>query len=167
MTVLARMENTIFVGQAVEYPGTSMHRTLSAVPDPKRLEMPVEEDFQLGFCLGLAAGGMLPVSIFPRWNFLLLASNQLVNHINPYKTMTRGSKAPVIIRTSVGSQRPLHPGPQHSGDFTEAFKLLLPDVDVVRLDEPEQIVPAYMNAALRSDGTSTLLVEWGDFYHEK
>ena len=37
--------------------------------------------------------------------------------------MSQGQfKTKVIIRTSIGSQRPLHPQHQHIGDFTEAFK---------------------------------------------
>ncbi len=40
-------------------------------------------------------------------------------------------------------------------------------VELVRLDEPRQIFPAYERALLRDDGRSTLLVEWGDYYGEK
>jgi len=40
-------------------------------------------------------------------------------------------------------------------------------VEVIRLDEPEQIFPAYEKALLREDGRSTLIVEWGDYYSEK
>jgi hypothetical protein len=40
-------------------------------------------------------------------------------------------------------------------------------IEVIRLDEPEQIFPAYERALLRDDGRSTLLVEHGDFYNEK
>ena len=32
--------------------------------------------------------GKIPVSIFPRWNFLLLAINQLVNHLDKLNEMT-------------------------------------------------------------------------------
>ena len=36
--------------------------------------------------------------------------------------MSQGKfKTKVIIRTSIGSQRPLHPQHQHIGDFTEAL----------------------------------------------
>jgi hypothetical protein len=40
-------------------------------------------------------------------------------------------------------------------------------VEVIRLDEPQDIFPAYSKALLREDGRSTLLVEWGDYYGEK
>ena len=73
----------------------------------------------------------------------------------------------VIIRTSIGSERPLHPQFQHVGDFTESFRGLLKNIDVVRLDQAVEIFPAYEHAYQREDGRSTLLVEYGDFYQEK
>ena len=78
-----------------------------------------------------------------------------------------GYKTKVIIRTSIGSERPLHPQYQHVGDFTDAFRLILKNVDVVRLEEPEEILPAYKEAYEHVDGRSTLIVEYGDYYNEK
>jgi hypothetical protein len=45
--------------------------------------------------------------------------------------------------------------------------MMLKNVEVIRLDEPEQIFESYKKAYERNDGKSTLLVEWGDFYNEK
>ena len=72
----------------------------------------------------------------------------------------------VIIRTGVGSENPLNPGVQHTGDFTEAFRLMCKKINVVRLDSAEMIVPEYRKALTRDDGISTLLIEWGDKYAE-
>lgn len=168
MNYLNQISNSIFVGQAVKYPGTAMSNTLLEVDKTKLIEFPVEEDMQLGFSIGLALQGYLPISIFPRWNFLILATNQIVNHLDKLKEMLNVSVPPkVIIRTGIGSIYPMHPGPQHVGDFTEAFKLLAPNLEIIRLDEPEQIFPSYKNAADRTDGVSTLIIEWGDFYETK
>ena len=52
-------------------------------------------------------------------------------------------KPKIIIRTGVGSQRPLHPQFQHIGDFTEAFKKMTTTIEVLRLKEPKDIFPAY------------------------
>jgi hypothetical protein len=41
------------------------------------------------------------------------------------------------------------------------------NIEVIRLDEPEQIFPAYQRALERTDVRSTLLVEFGDYYNEK
>jgi len=108
----------------------------------------------------------VPVSIYPRWNFLLLAVNQIVNHLDKLP-MISSYRPRVIIRTGIGSERPLHPQHQHVGDFTEAFRLMCKTVDVIRLDEAADIFPAYEKALNRDDGRSTIVVEHGDFYNEK
>ena len=77
MTWLGQKENTIFLGQAVAYPGTGMTNTLSEVPKQKLYEMPVNEDMQMGMSIGMALNGTIPISIYPRWNFLILAANQI------------------------------------------------------------------------------------------
>lgn len=167
MAYLAEREDSVFIGQAVAVQGTAMFGTLEGIPQSRRIELPVEEDFQVGLCFGLAMTGLLPVSLFPRWNFLLLGTNQLVNHLDKAREMLGTAPPKVIIRTSIGSERPMHPGPQHTGDFSDAFRQLLPNIEVVRLDEADDIYSAYVYASERTDGKSTLLVEWGDFYLEK
>ena len=168
MNWLAQQKNTMFIGQAVEYPGTGMSNTLSEVPKDKLHELPVAEEMQMGITLGLSFNSFVPVSIFPRWNFVLCAMNQLVNHIDKLKYMNAiGFNSKVIIRTSIGSQRPLHPQHQHIGDLTDGLKLMLDTVEIVRLEEPQDILPSYMKAYNRNDNRSTILVEYGDFYNEK
>lgn len=164
MDYLNTIENSIFVGQAVGYAGTGMTNTIKDCDPKKKIELPVFEDTQMGMSIGLSLAGYLPISIYPRWNFLLLATNQIVNHLD--KIGQYSSYSPkVIIRTSIGSQRPLHPQHQHVGDYTDAFKKMLNHVDVVRLDHTEDIFPAYQWAV--QNPKSTILVEWGDFYNEK
>jgi pyruvate/2-oxoglutarate/acetoin dehydrogenase E1 component len=168
MTWLGEQENTLFIGQAVKYAGTGMTNTLTEINKNKLFEMPVNEDLQMGMSTGMALNGTVPISIYPRWNFLLLAANQIVNHLDKMKIMSsNGFKPKVIIRTSIGSQRPLHPQHQHIGDFTQGFKALCDNVDIIRLDEPDQIFESYLYAYQRTDGKSTILVEWGDYYNEK
>lgn len=168
MTWLAEQGDTIFLGQAVSVQGTAMFNTLSEVHPDQRIELPVAEEMQLGMAIGLAMGSAVPIAIYPRWNFLLLAVNQLVNHLDQIAHISNEGYLPkVIIRTSIGSERPLHPQHQHIGDFTDAFRLMLNSVEVIRLDEPEEIFSAYQKAYERSDGRSTLIVEYGDYYNEK
>ena len=168
MEWLAEKEDTLFLGQAVEYPGTALTNTIANVDKSKLLEMPVNEEMQMGMTLGMALNGTVPVSFFPRWNFLILAANQLVNHIDKINIMSDGGYKPkIIIRTAIGSQRPLHPQHQHISDFTAGFKALCDYVDIIRIEEPHQIFNAYKYAYERTDNRPTLLVEWGDFYSEK
>lgn len=167
MKYLAEFENTKFIGQSVEVAGTAMRNTLVSLDQSKLIELPVEEDFQMGLAVGMALTGLVPVSIFPRWNFLLLATNQIVNHLDKLKELTQSDNpGKVIIRTGIGSVNPLHPGPQHTGDFTDAFRLMCQNINVVRLDTTEMIFPEYKKAYGRTDGISTLLIEWSDKYND-
>ncbi len=168
MEYLAQDPRVMFLGQAVACPGTAMSNTLKGVAPEKLLELPVDEDMQMGMTNGLAIEGMVPVSIYPRWNFLLLAVNQIVSHLDKFRLMSNGAYSPkAIIRTGIGAERPLHPQHQHVGDFTEAFRLMCPNIEIIRLEEPQDIFPAYKKALEREDGKSTLIVEYGDYYNEK
>jgi len=110
----------------------------------------------------------VPISIFPRWNFLLYGVNQLINHIDKFEVMCgRKINPKIIIRTGIGSSRPLHPQFQHIGDFSEAIQKMSTTIKVIKLEEPNQIFPAYKKAYERKDGINTVLVEYGDFYNEK
>ncbi len=168
MDMLAEDKRTYFIGQAVAVPGTAMTGTIKNVPKEKLLELPVAEEMQMGMSIGLALTGHIPVSFYPRWNFLLLAVNQLVNHLDKMSIISNGGFQPkVIIRTGIGSVRPLHPQFQHIGDYTEAFRLMCTNIEIIRLEETGDIFPAYKKALERGDGKSTILVEYGDYYNEK
>lgn len=155
MRNLAADERTIFVGQSVAYDGAAIHASLDGVAAHKRLEMPVVEDFQVGFCIGLALQGKIPICIFPRIDFMLLAANQIVNHMD--KLPVFGWDAKVILRTTVGQTKPLDAGPQHTQDHTDAFRLMLKHAHVRQLGFAEWVVPTY-EAALAAK-CSTLIVE--------
>lgn len=166
MEFLGKQEKILFLGQAVQYAGTSMTTTLKNVPENKKIELPVCEDLQVGISNGLALDGWVPVSIFPRWDFLIVGMNQLTNHLD--RLIELGDWKPkVIIRVGVGSVRPLDPHCQHKNDYTEGFKSILRNIEVIKLDEPEQIFPAYKKAYFRDDGKSTLIVEVSDHLNEK
>jgi pyruvate/2-oxoglutarate/acetoin dehydrogenase E1 component len=168
MNFLAQDPRTVFMGQAVAVAGTAMTNTLTDIAPDRLIELPVAEEMQMGMTLGMALNGMIPVSIYPRWNFLLCAISQLVNHLDKVQVMSNGGfKTKAIIRTGIGSERPLHPQHQHVGDFTAAIRLMCSTVEVIRVDEPADIFPAYEKALLREDGRSTIVVEFGDYYSEK
>lgn len=145
MALLAEDTRTVFVGQAVNFPGQAAYGTFDAVARSKRLEMPVCEDFQAGFCTGLALEGYIPISFYPRWDFLLLAANQIINHLDKMPLMT-GFKPKVIFRTAVGRSKPFDPGPQHTGNYTMPFRQMLKTMDVYELFVPHYIVPTYQRA---------------------
>jgi pyruvate/2-oxoglutarate/acetoin dehydrogenase E1 component len=166
MKWLGEKENTLFLGQATLFSGHAISSTLTEVPEEKLIELPVMEEVQMGMSTGLSLEGYVPISIYPRFNFIILAINQLVNHLDKMREMTSGMLIPkVIIRVAVGSKRPLDGGSQHTQDFTESVKDMLTDVKLVELREPKQVFSTFEDAYNRNG--STLIVEWGDFYSEK
>jgi pyruvate/2-oxoglutarate/acetoin dehydrogenase E1 component len=168
MSLLSDNPKTVFLGQAVLYEGTGLYDSLKHIPEEKRIELPVAEYFQSGLANGMAIAGMIPVSIFPRWNFLLMGVDQIVNHLDKFIEMSDGKLSPkVIIRVAVGSERPVDPQSQHKGNFSDAFRSMTKNIEVIELYKPEQILPAYEKALLREDGVNTILVEFADFAKEK
>ncbi len=166
MQMAASHNKVIFCGQAVAYNGTAMRDTLTDIPQNKLIEFPVDEDFQMGFCNGLALASFIPVCIFPRWNFLLLATNQIVNYLDKVESLTKFQIHPkVLIRTAIGSEQPLNPGIQHIGDYSEAFKLMLKNINVVTLNHKDMILKEYENALELKNQKSTILIEQIDLYN--
>ena len=92
--------------------------------------------------------------------------NQLVNHLDKIRYMSFNEFKPrVIIRTSIGSKKPLNGGVQHTQNYTKIFKDILREVEVVNLVNPNTIFKEYKKALKRKDSKSTLLIENGDFYN--
>ena len=97
---------------------------------------------------------------------MMLAINQLVNHIDKMKEMSKGMLVPkVIVRVAVGASKPIDGGAQHTQDFTESIKSMLTDTELIELKEPEDVFDSFVHAYNRNG--STVIVEWGDYYSEK
>jgi len=168
MEWLGSKEDTVFVGQACRVSGHAISSTLEKVPLDKRIELPVFEEMQLGLSTGMALEGYVPITMYPRFDFFILACNQLINHLDKIREMSQNDMCPrVIIRVSVGSKHPIDAGPQHTQNHVDAMRLMLTDVNVVELNEPEDIFPAFQEAYERPDSRATLLVEHGEYYGSK
>ncbi len=168
MEWVAEQPRTIFVGQTVAGPGTFMFSTLRDVPKDRTLEMPINESFQMQFTLGLGLAGYIPISVYPRQNFLLLATGDMANMLDKIADLSNNQWLPkVLIRVAVGPDAPVHPGHQHVGNYADAFRKMFNWIEVVELDEPEQIFPAYKHALEREDQRSTMLIEHGNYYQAK
>ena len=142
--MLANEPRTLFIGQSVCFDGATIYDSLDGVPMAQRLEMPVIEDFQMGYCTGLALTGRMPICIFPRMDFMLLALNQLVNHLD--KLWLYGWQPKVIIRTRVGGKYPLDAGPQHTQNYCQEFSTMVCRVHVVEVRTAEEVTRAYKDA---------------------
>jgi pyruvate/2-oxoglutarate/acetoin dehydrogenase E1 component len=162
MQWLNEQPGTLFIGQAVRYAGTGMYNSLVGCDDAKKIEFPVVENLQMGYCTGLALNGFFPIAVYPRWNFLLCAADQLVNHLDKLNSMSAGKIKPkMIIRVAKGTEIPVDPQDQHKGNFTEAFRSMFKYINVYDLTHPNDIVPAYKHAY--NNGGVTILVELPDY----
>lgn len=168
MEWVAEQQDTLFLGQTVAGPGTFMFQTLRDLPPDKTLEMPINESFQMQFSIGLALSGYIPISVYPRQNFLLLATADMVNMLDKIPAISSKEVLPkMIIRVASGPDSPVHPGHQHVGNYADAFRKMFTWIDVIELEEPEEIFPAYKHALERKDNKATLLIEHGNYYGQK
>jgi len=161
MTYLGSKDDTVFIGQQIVYAGNPMSTTLSNVSKDKMIEVPVMEETQMGMSLGIAMTGKTVITFYPRWDFLISATNQLVNHVDKYELMT-GKKANIIIRLGKGADTPLDPGHQHKGNYISEFKSLCPNITFYNLTEPHLIVDSYVNAY--EQGGVHVLIEYPELY---
>ena len=162
MNWIGAQDRVVILGQAVCYAGTGCYESITEVPNDKKMEFPVAENFQIGVSTGMAINGLVPVSVVPRWNFLLNATDQIVNHLDKMESMSDGCCKPkVIIRVAKGSENPVDPQDQHKGNFADAFRLMCKNINIIELLRPEDILPAYQ-AAYASE-RRTILVEFPDY----
>ena len=158
---LAENPKTIFLGQQVK--SEDFYGTLKNISKHIRLEMPIAEEMQIGVSIGLALEGYLPVSIIQRMDFLPRACDQIVNHLDLMKTMTKGKYNPkVIIRTTVGTTEPFDVGLQHSKDLTEGFKKLV-SFPIFNPKTVDEVNEAY-EYALSCEGP-VMIVEYQALYN--
>ena len=163
MEWLAHQPRTIFVGQTVAGPGHSCIKHCVIFLRKRPLEMPINESFQMQFSLGLALAGHVPISVYPRQNFLLLATSDMVNMVDKVPANSSRNSWPcrMLIRVAAGPYEPIHPGHQHIGNYAEGLQKMFTAIEVRELLEPEDVFPAYEEAYAR-DGI-TLLIEHRQF----
>jgi pyruvate/2-oxoglutarate/acetoin dehydrogenase E1 component len=164
MTKLGEMDNTVFLGQQILFPGNPMSGTLINVPKEKMIELPVMEDSQMGMSLGMAMTGKFVITFYPRWDFLICAANQLVNHVDKIELMSNGQWKPnIIIRVAKGSEIPLNPGPQHRGNYFNEFQSITQTIKFFDCLTVEDIENAYNHAI--NEGGITLINEYPEKYN--
>lgn len=127
------------------------------------MDTPISEAAMTGFGLGAAIGGLRPVHIHIRVDFLLLAMSQIVNQIAPFIYSTAGRhKAPLTIRAIVG--RGWGQGWQHSKSMHATFAHV-PGLKVV-LPTRARDAKGLLTSAIRDDNP-VLVIEhrwlyWGE-----
>lgn len=111
----------VFIGYNVAK-GDAMG-TLKSVPIEQKLETPVAENLMAGLAIGMSFEGFKPVLYFERHDFMLVAMDAIVNHIDKIERISHGEyKVPVIIRAVTADAGPFYSGITHSQDFTNMLK---------------------------------------------
>lgn len=160
---LAKQKEVVFLGQGLVN-GDRVYGTMSEVPTNKCMELPCAENLIMGVATGLALKGLRPVVVFQRMDFILLAADQIINHLALMPKMSGGQfKLPVLIRAIVGSSdRNFDVGEQHRKDFSDMFREYL---SVYTFRRGMDIFNSYTEAY--KEDAPALLVEYKDNYKEE
>jgi pyruvate/2-oxoglutarate/acetoin dehydrogenase E1 component len=111
-------------------------------------DTPISEDAMTGFGLGAAIRGLRPIHVHIRVDFMILATNQLVNMISNYIYSTGGRlKVPMVIRAVIG--RGWGQGAQHSKSLFSHFTHI-PGLKVIAPTTPSDM-KGLLTAAIRDD----------------
>jgi len=145
--------------------GSRMYGTLNKVDHCRCIEAPVCENLMMGLAMGMSMEGYFPVVCFERHDFILLALDALVNHVDKLPTMG-DIKFPIIVRAIVGAKRPLDAGPQHTQDYTKELKGMLHNTPVYTPYTTWQYKEAW-NEVGKSRSGAVVIVERRDSYEEE
>lgn len=125
MESLVKNPKIVFLGENI-INSKRIYGTLDKVPISKCIEMPVAENLIAGTAIGLAFKGYIPICIFQRMDFMLIAADAIINHACLLPKMT-GIACPVIFRTIKGERGgKFYVGEQHCKDLTHVFKPYMP-----------------------------------------
>jgi hypothetical protein len=118
----------------------------------------------MGMSLGMAMAGKFVITFYPRWDFVICSTNQLVNHVDKIGLMSQGKWKPnMIIRLGKGSDKPLDPGHQHRGNYLEEFKSMCTNIKFHDLKKHEDVDTAYKN--VYTEGGIHVIVEYPELYY--
>ena len=114
--VLKNYEDTVIMGQGLWSPwyvGSSMNDLERHFGKERVLDTPVSENGSTGMALGAALTGSRAVVVHPRIDFMILASDQIVNQAAKWQSMLGGGiKIPLTVRGIIN--RGGEQGAQHS-----------------------------------------------------
>jgi pyruvate/2-oxoglutarate/acetoin dehydrogenase E1 component len=150
----------IFIGYNVAN-GNAMG-TLANVPDSQKIETPVAENLMVGLAIGMSFEGFKPVVYFERHDFMMVAMDALVNHLDKIERISHGEfKTPVIIRAVAADGGPFYSGITHSQDFSSLFKSSL-EFPVIDPQNGYEVIKAF-EGAIRS-GRPAMVIERKSLY---
>jgi hypothetical protein len=153
-------EGAIFIGYNVRK-GDAMG-TLLGVPEDQKIETPVAENLMAGLAIGMSFEGFKPVLYFERHDFMMVAMDAIVNHVDKIERISHGEfKVPIIIRAVTADAGPFYSGITHSQDFTELFRKAVDFPVIDPLDGP-QVLKAFREAS--KSGQPAMIIERKSLY---
>ena len=131
---------------------SSIFGTTKGLPEkfgPERcFDTPISEDAMTGFGLGAAIRGLRPIHVHIRVDFMILATNQLINMVSNYTYSTGGKlKVPLVVRAVIG--RGWGQGAQHCKSLFSNFTHI-PGLKVIAPTTPSDM-KGMLTAAIRDD----------------
>ena len=144
-------KKSVAIGQGIDDPkkifGTT-DKILEKFGKLRSIDTPISEEGITGVCLGMSLNKIYPIQTHIRSDFLLLASNQIINLIAKYKYMFGGLyTVPMLIRVVVG--RSWGQGAQHSQSLQSLYshipglKVIMPSSSQTILDSYPKIVSSF------------------------
>ncbi len=162
---MLRDQRVILMGEDITGYGGSYAVTKGLVEEfgPKRvMETPIAEAGIVGFAVGAAMGGLIPVAELMTVNFALLALDQIVNSAAKCHYMFGGQwSVPLVVRTVSGFGQL---GPTHSQTF-EGWFASVPGLKVVMPATPAD-ARGLLLAAIR-DPDPVIFIEHSLLYSTK
>lgn len=127
------------------------------------VDTPLAEDGMTGVAIGAALGGLRPIHVHIRMDFLLLAMNQLVNIAAKSSYMYGGSYSlPLVVRSIIG--RSWGQGAQHSQAF-QSFFMHVPGLKVVAPSTPYDAKGCLVQSI--RDNNPVIFIEHRMLYNQK
>lgn len=159
-------KTVILMGQGVDDPKGTIGSTKGLVDKfggERVFDTPVAEDGMTGVAIGTALGGLRPIHVHIRMDFMLLAMNQIVNMAAKMRYMSGGAvSVPIVIRALIGKS--WGQGPQHSQSI---YPLLMniPGLKIVAPVTPYDAKGSLI-AAIR-DNNPVIFIEHRLLYYQK
>jgi pyruvate/2-oxoglutarate/acetoin dehydrogenase E1 component len=161
---MERDERVVLVGEDVGKPGGTYIASKGLYDrfGANRVrDTPISEATLVGLATGAAMTGLRPIVEIMFFDFLTLASDQLVNHAAKVVSVSGGAfRVPMVVRTMCGAGR--NTGPQH-GQSLEAWIAHVPGLKVVWPSNPSDM-KGLLKAAVRDDNPVVViesLALWG------
>ena len=146
--------------------GSRMYGTLKNVPVEQCIEAPVAENLMVGLAMGMSLEGYKPVVCFERHDFIPIALDAIVNHVDKMPAISGGQfRFPIIFRCIIGAKGPLNAGPQHTQDYSEALWSMVHNTPVVNVHSYPTVHGAWDLIKTSTSG-AIILIEHRDLYDQ-